>query len=175
MCVSSAAAQGPDGGHNGQRGGNRGGNGGTVDKSSDAELQKMITEIIPQFELVTWEDPETGISLQYQLFIPADYEQTLRHLSHRHEVIPIVVHDPMEMNLPDFGLTVLEDIATHEVYFADTSQPTMCEDYKREFEKRQDQQKSIFDRCNLAFVNIATDEEIVTPIAHVFERRAKHV
>ena len=34
----------------------------------------MITEIIPQFELVTWEDPETGITLQYQLFIPADYD-----------------------------------------------------------------------------------------------------
>lgn len=74
MSMASVSAQGPDGGHNGQRGGNRGGNGGGVDKSSDAELQKMITEIIPQFELVTWEDPETGITLQYQLFIPADYD-----------------------------------------------------------------------------------------------------
>ena len=74
MSMASVSAQGPDGGHNGQRGGNRGGNGGGVDKSSDTELQKMITEIIPQFELVTWEDPETGITLQYQLFIPADYD-----------------------------------------------------------------------------------------------------
>ena len=74
MSMASVSAQGPDGGHNGQRGGNRGGNGGGVDKSSDAELQKMITEIIPQFELVTWEDSETGITLQYQLFIPADYD-----------------------------------------------------------------------------------------------------
>ena len=74
MSVASVSAQGPAGGPNGQRGGNRGGNGGGVDKSSDAELQKMITEIIPQFGLVTWEDPETGITLQYQLFIPADYD-----------------------------------------------------------------------------------------------------
>ena len=74
MSVASVSAQGPAGGPNGQRGGNRGGNGGGVDKSSDAELQKMITEIIPQFELVTWEDPETGISLQFQFFIPADYD-----------------------------------------------------------------------------------------------------
>ena len=74
MSVASVSAQGPAGGPNGQRDGNRGGNGGGVDKSSDAELQKMITEIIPQFELVTWEDPETGITLQYQLFIPADYD-----------------------------------------------------------------------------------------------------
>ena len=74
VSIASVSAQGPAGGPNGQRGGNRGGNGGGADKSSDAELQKMITEIIPQFELVTWEDPETGITLQYQLFIPADYD-----------------------------------------------------------------------------------------------------
>ena len=74
VSIASVSAQGPAGGPNGQRGGNRGGNGGGADKSSDAELQKMITEIIPQFELVTWEDPETGIILQYQLFIPADYD-----------------------------------------------------------------------------------------------------
>ena len=70
MSMSSVSAQGPAGGPNGQRGGNRGG----VDKSSDAELQKMVTEIIPQFETVTWEDPETGISLQYRLFVPTDYD-----------------------------------------------------------------------------------------------------
>ncbi len=74
VSIASVSAQGPAGGPNGQRGGNRGGNGGGADKSSDAELQKMITEIIPQFELVTREDPETGITLQYQLFIPADYD-----------------------------------------------------------------------------------------------------
>ena len=74
ISIASVSAQGPAGGPNGQRGGNRGGNGGGVDKSSDAELQKMITEIIPQFDLVTWEDPETKISLQYQLFIPAGYD-----------------------------------------------------------------------------------------------------
>ena len=74
ISIASVSAQGPAGGPNGQRGGNRGGNGGGVDKSSDEELQQMITEIIPQFELVTWEDPETGISLQYQFFIPADYD-----------------------------------------------------------------------------------------------------
>ena len=74
IAVSSVSAQGPGGGPNGPRGGSRGGNGGAVDKSSDAELQKMITEIIPQYQSVTWEDPDTGISLQYQLFIPADYD-----------------------------------------------------------------------------------------------------
>ncbi len=74
MSISSVTAQGPAGGPGGQRGGNRGGNGGGVDKSADTDLQAMITETAPKFQLVTWEDPDTGISLQYQLFVPADYD-----------------------------------------------------------------------------------------------------
>ena len=42
------------GGGPGGQGGHRGGGG--VDKSSDTELQAMITEVAPKFELRTFED-----------------------------------------------------------------------------------------------------------------------
>ncbi|MBQ9251394.1 MAG: pyrroline-5-carboxylate reductase [Clostridia bacterium] len=54
----------------------RGGMGGGVDKSSDTELQEMIAEVAPKFQLLTYEDAETGTSLQYQLYIPEDYDET---------------------------------------------------------------------------------------------------
>ena len=53
------------------RGGDRGG--GMNDKSGDAELQKMIAETAPKFQLLNYEDTETGTSLQYQLFVPENY------------------------------------------------------------------------------------------------------
>ena len=77
LCVSSLAfAEGP-GNHGGMggRGGNRGGMGGT-DKSGDTELQAMIAEVAPEFQLLTWEDTETGTSLQYQLYVPENYDET---------------------------------------------------------------------------------------------------
>ena len=60
----------------GQRGpeGRGGMGGGSVDKSSDAELQAMITEIAPKFQLLNYEDQETGTSLQYQLYVPEKYD-----------------------------------------------------------------------------------------------------
>ena len=61
---------GPGGGH----GGMRGGNGGGADKSSDTELQTMIAEVAPKFQLLSYEDAETGTSLQYQLYIPENYD-----------------------------------------------------------------------------------------------------
>ena len=58
----------------GVQGGMRGGNGGGSDKSSDTELQTMINEVAPKFQLLSYEDAETGTSLQYQLYIPENYD-----------------------------------------------------------------------------------------------------
>ena len=57
--------------HGGPGGGMRGGNGG-VDKSVDSELQTMINEVAPQFQLKTYE--ENGETLQYYLYVPTDYD-----------------------------------------------------------------------------------------------------
>ena len=64
---------GPNGGGPGG-GGMRGGAGGGVDKSGDAQLQAMISEIAPKYQLLTFDDAETGTSLQYYLFVPEDYD-----------------------------------------------------------------------------------------------------
>ena len=69
---------GPEG-HNGQGGpgGQRGR--GMQDKSSDTELQAMISEVAPKFELLTYEDAGSGISLQYQLFVPENYDPSVKY------------------------------------------------------------------------------------------------
>ena len=69
---------GPGGqGGPGGPGGNRGG--GMVDKTSDAELQAMISEVAPKFELLDFEDSQSGASLQYQLYVPEDYDESVSY------------------------------------------------------------------------------------------------
>ena len=63
-------------GEGGPNGGRMGGGGGQTDKSSDAELQAMIGEVAPKFQLLTFEDEETGTTLQYQLYVPENYDET---------------------------------------------------------------------------------------------------
>ena len=71
MMVVGTAVYAERGGFSGPGGGRMGGG---VDKSSDAELQEMITEIVPKYQLLTFDDAETGTSLQYYLFVPEDYD-----------------------------------------------------------------------------------------------------
>ena len=67
--------EGMGGGPNGERGGGRMG-GGQTDKSSDTELQAMIAGVAPKFQLLTYEDEETGTALQYQLYVPESYDES---------------------------------------------------------------------------------------------------
>ena len=77
--AESPAGRGGNGGRNGGQGGMRGGNGGGTDKSGDAVLQAMIAEVAPKFQLLTYEDAASGTSLQYQLYIPDNYDETQRY------------------------------------------------------------------------------------------------
>jgi len=74
--AESEEMRGGMGSPNGERGGGRMGGGGQTDKSSDAELQAMIAEVAPKFQLLTYEDAETGTTLQYQLYVPENYDET---------------------------------------------------------------------------------------------------
>lgn len=43
---------------------------------TDAEILSVIEEGVQKFEQLTFDDPVTGISLEYSLYVPHDYDQT---------------------------------------------------------------------------------------------------
>lgn len=57
------------------QGGQPGGNaGGMIDKSSDTELQSILAEVEDQFRQETYTDSQTGLSVAYNIYLPADYD-----------------------------------------------------------------------------------------------------
>ncbi|MBQ7487662.1 MAG: pyrroline-5-carboxylate reductase [Clostridia bacterium] len=78
ICTGTVAiAEGQLGpGRNGGRGGM---GGGSVNKSSDTELQTMIAEVAPKFQLLTYDDAESNTQLQYHLFIPENYDESQQY------------------------------------------------------------------------------------------------
>ncbi len=69
-----------DGGPGGEREefgpGNERMGGGTVDKSSDEDLNALLAETEEKFSQIDYQDEETGLAFSYNLFIPDDYEET---------------------------------------------------------------------------------------------------
>ncbi len=65
---------GPGGPGGGQRQEGRFRGGGSPDKSNDSVLQVMVKETAVKFVQRTYTDAETGQTLEYNLFVPADYD-----------------------------------------------------------------------------------------------------
>ena len=53
--------------------------GGSTDKSSDAQLQAMIAEVAPLFSVDTYTDEETGLTLEYNVYLPEGYDGSERY------------------------------------------------------------------------------------------------
>ncbi len=49
---------------------------GAIDKSSDTELQNLINEVVDKYQVLTYEDEKTGKSLEYNLYIPENYDSS---------------------------------------------------------------------------------------------------
>jgi uncharacterized protein (DUF58 family) len=89
-----------------------------------------------------------------------DWEPALTRLGQRHEVVAIRVVDPMELDLPDLGLVLLEDAETGEQLFADTSDPLFQRRLRAEVEAREFAVTAAMRRAGVTPHRISTDQDV---------------
>ena len=99
-----------------------------------------------------------------------DWEATLTRLGHRHEVVTIRVVDPMELDLPDLGLVLLEDAETGEQLLADTSDPLFQRRLRAEVDAREFAVNSAMRRAGVTSHLISTDQDLVEALVDMVRR-----
>jgi len=107
-------------------------------------------------------------------FLSEGWEQAMRIARQRHELVPVVVGDPLEAALPRVGLLVLEDLETGEVVELDTSGSA-----GREFARQAMVAAHLRDvalrRLNVDVVEIQTNASYVDALIAFFKARAKRM
>jgi len=107
-------------------------------------------------------------------FLSEGWERAMQITRQRHELVPVVVADPMEQALPDVGLIMFEDLETGDVVEIDTSSRA-----RQEFAKKAAAQAHVRDaalrRINLDLVEVATNEPYVDALIAFFKARAKRM
>jgi uncharacterized protein (DUF58 family) len=105
-----------------------------------------------------------------------DWEPALTRLSLRHEVVAIRVVDPMELDLPDLGLVLIEDAETGEQLLADTSDPLFQQRLRAQVEARETAVTSAMRRSGATTHTVGTHEDLtdalVGMVQHSKRRRA---
>jgi uncharacterized protein (DUF58 family) len=107
-------------------------------------------------------------------FLSEGWERAMQIARQRHEMVPVIVGDPMEKELPRVGVLVLEDLETGQLVEIDTSGAA-----GREFAARARHAAMVRDaalrRLNVDVVEIRTDESYVDALIAFFKARAKRM
>jgi uncharacterized protein (DUF58 family) len=104
----------------------------------------------------------------------ASYERALRIASRRHDLVPVVVSDPLEDGLPPVGLLDLYDPESGEYVVFDSSGPearTFDEENRRQRETR----NALFRRLSLDGIAVSTAEPYLPALTTFFEARARRL
>jgi uncharacterized protein (DUF58 family) len=107
-------------------------------------------------------------------FLSDGWERAMRITRQRHELVPVVVGDPLEQALPDVGLLVLEDLETGQLVEIDTSSAASV-DYARRARAASTGRALALRRLNLDCVEVHTDRPYVDALIAFFRARAKRM
>ena len=91
-------------------------------------------------------------------------------LAHRHEVVAVRLVDPLERELPEVGLIVVEDAETGEQVVADTSDPEFRRRFHAEVDAREQALQDAVRRAGVRLHDIATDDDLVASLVEMVRR-----
>lgn len=104
-------------------------------------------------------------------FLDQNFEKSLRIASKRHDIIPIIVSDQREFEMPNVGLINLKDCETGETVCFDTSSRRQREQYKTRSLQQKLMRDQIFQRLKMEPLHISTGEDYIDPLRDYFHRR----
>jgi uncharacterized protein (DUF58 family) len=99
-----------------------------------------------------------------------DWEAAMTRLAQRHEVVAVCVVDPMELDLPDLGLVLVEDAETGEQLLADTSDPLFRQRLTDEVAARERALAAAMGRAGVVGYRIRTDQDLVRALIGMVRR-----
>ncbi len=106
-------------------------------------------------------------------FLTSDFEASLRIARRRHDLIPIVISDPREGELPDVGFVELEDPETGGRAVIDTSSRRVRRQFAERSRALVETRETLFRRIDTEAIAIRTDQPYVEPLVRFFRKRER--
>ena len=101
------------------------------------------------------------------------WAKPLAHLAQRHEIIAVRLYDPLEMELPDLGLLVMQDAETGEQLFVDTHDRAFRRRFTAAAERRETELRSAFNQAGVDTLELSTNDDMVDAILRFADLRKR--
>jgi uncharacterized protein (DUF58 family) len=109
---------------------------------------------------------EQVIKRRSAVFVVSDFisrpgwDRSLSLLARRHEVVAVRLFDPMERELPDLGMVVLQDAETGEQLFIDMQDRGFRQRFQQQAIEREEKLRSGLAHAGVDCLELATDDEL---------------
>jgi len=101
------------------------------------------------------------------------WEQPLARLAQRHDVVAVRLYDPLEMELPDLGLLVVQDAETGEQLFVDTHDRAFRRRFAAQAREREAALRRAFQAAAVDALELATGDDLVDAILRFADLRKR--
>jgi uncharacterized protein (DUF58 family) len=104
------------------------------------------------------------------------WKRAVQLATKRHDLVPVVIEDPMEAVLPQVGFVTFEDLETGQLIEFNTSGPE-GRAYRELVARRREEREELLSKLAVDYVNIRTDRPYVDALVTFFrarERRMRH-
>ncbi|HTN05221.1 DUF58 domain-containing protein [Agriterribacter sp.] len=106
-------------------------------------------------------------------FMVEQYDDPLRVAGNRHDVIGIKVYDKMDMDLPEIGMTQVQDAETGRTQWIDTNDKMVQYNYHEQFMRNEEACRLSFLKSGADLLYLRTDENYVKVLQQFFSKRKK--
>jgi uncharacterized protein (DUF58 family) len=106
-------------------------------------------------------------------FLARDYERPLRLVHKRHDLVPICITDPREMELPNVGLIMLRDLETGEHALIDSGSAAVRRACREQRVAAARARERLFRSLGLDLIEVDTRESYMRPLMRFFRLREK--
>jgi uncharacterized protein (DUF58 family) len=101
------------------------------------------------------------------------WAKPLAMLARRHEIIAVRLYDPLETELPDLGMFVVQDAETGEQLFVDSHDRGFRKRFAAAAEKREQMLREAFRQAGVDALELSTDDNLVEAILRFADLRKR--
>jgi len=104
-------------------------------------------------------------------FYDEGYDQALRFLGRKHDVVACVVEDPAEHELPKMGIVEMQDPETGEILSVDTDSAAFRLDYQKSLNDKKTLRDKSLRLSQVDRIDILNNEKHMDPLVAYFKKR----
>jgi uncharacterized protein (DUF58 family) len=154
-------------------------------KKGEKHVMRVVREILGRVPERTGTDLRVALETLHSVarrrsvafvlsdFFTSGYDRALSLAAARHDIIPVMLVDPRDEELPDVGLSSFEDFETGESVIVDTSSPLVRAHYAKQMRGIRSEQVRLFTKLGLDYCVVRTDQPYIKPLRDLFARRAR--